>query len=284
MTFACDGGHTADEFGAVGVDTDVETEEPAERAPNRAKSRRAKGKSGAETTRRYTFRSDHDPDGIGKFYMGREIAHVVGGPGTIQWLERPEREKEEATSKMIDELKLEPGMIVADIGTGSGLITRMMAPRVAPEGRVVAVDVQQEMLDILAGKLKLLKIDNVDLVRGTEKSPRLPAESLDLALMVDVYHEFAWPYEMMLEISKAMKPGGRVVFVEFKREDPSIPIKLVHKMSEKQVQKEIGLPEFHLKWKETIGTLPWQHVIVFEKQAHEAEKETAPGERGASAP
>src|SRR5262249_48247069 len=101
---------------------------------------------------------------------------------------------------------------------------------------------------------------------GTTKSPRLPRESLDLALMVDVYHEFAFPYEMMLGISEAMRPGGRVVFVEFRMEDPKVPIFLVHKMTEEQVKKEIGLPEFRLKWKETIGTLPWQHVIVFEKQ------------------
>ncbi|HTI49828.1 MAG TPA: class I SAM-dependent methyltransferase, partial [Planctomycetaceae bacterium] len=117
---------------------------------------------------------------------------------------------------------------------------------------------------------------NVELVLGTEKSPELPPETVDLALMVDVYHEFAFPYEMLLELSKAMKPGGRVVFVEFRMEDPRVPIKLVHKMTEAQVKKEIGLPEFGLKWKETIGTLPWQHVIVFEKQKS--------GERGASAP
>lgn len=224
---------------------------------------------------RYEFRADHDPNGIGKFYMGREIAHVMGF-AAAPWLERPEREKEEATSKLIKALDLRPGMVVADVGAGSGVLTLPISGRVGRKGRVYAVDVQQEMLDRLAGKVKSRKIENVELVLGTEKSPELPPETVDLALMVDVYHEFAFPYEMLLELSKAMKPGGRVVFVEFRMEDPRVPIKLVHKMTEAQVKKEIGLPEFGLKWKETIGTLPWQHVIVFEKQKN--------GERGASAP
>jgi precorrin-6B methylase 2/predicted small lipoprotein YifL len=216
---------------------------------------------------RYEFRGDHDPNGIGKFYMGREIAHVMGF-AAAPWLERPEREREEATSKLITALSLEPGMVVADIGAGSGVLTLPIRGKVGRKGKVFAVDVQQEMLDRLAGKLRLRKIENVVLVLGTEKDPRLEPECLDLALMVDVYHEFAFPYEMLLEISKAMKPGGRVVFVEFRMEDPQVPIKLVHKMTEAQVKKEASLPEFRLKWKETIGTLPWQHVIVFEKLAN----------------
>lgn len=221
---------------------------------------------------RYEFRDEHDPNGIGKFYLGREIAHVMGFPAA-PWLERPEREKEEATSKLIKALALEEGMVVADIGAGSGVLTLPISGRVGRKGKVFAVDVQQEMLDRLAGKLKLRKIENVVLVLGTDKSPRLETESLDLSLMVDVYHEFAFPYEMLLEISKAMKPGGRVVFVEFRMEDPKVPIKLVHKMTEAQVKKEVDFPELRLKWKETIGTLPWQHVIVFEKQANESKAE-----------
>ncbi len=217
---------------------------------------------------RYVVRDDHDPNGIGKFYMGREIAHVMGFQGGgANWLERPEREKEERSSKMIEELKLEPGQTVADIGAGTGRLSLMMAEKVGNDGKVLAVDVQQEMLDIIAVKLKQRNIKNVELVKGTVKSPKLKKDSIDLALFVDVYHEFAFPYEMMLEISKAMKVGGRVVLVEFRMEDETVPIKLVHKMTEAQAKQELGLPEFRLKWKETIGTLPWQHIIIFEKLA-----------------
>ncbi|HEY2251152.1 MAG TPA: methyltransferase domain-containing protein, partial [Planctomycetaceae bacterium] len=217
---------------------------------------------------RYILREDHDPNGTGKFYMGREIAQVMGYAG-IDWLERPDREKEERTSKMIEELKLEPGQVVADIGAGSGVLTLKLAEKVGQQGKVFAVDVQQEMLDALGVKLKQRNIKNVELVKGTVKSPKLKKDSLDLALFVDVYHEFAFPYEMMLEISKAMKVGGRVVLVEFRMEDETVPIKLVHKMTEAQAKKELGQPEFRLKWKETIGTLPWQHIIVFERLAAE---------------
>ena len=213
---------------------------------------------------RYQFRRLHDPNGIGKFYLGREIAHVMGFAGA-PWLERPEREREEATSRMIKALDLKPGMTVADIGAGSGVITVLMAKEVLPGGRVVAVDVQQEMLDLLADKLKSQQVENVDLLLGTAKSPRLEPESIDLALMVDVYHELEFPYEMLLELSRAMKPGGRVVFVEFRLEDPDVPIKLVHKMSQAQVKRELSPPELQLRFKENIGVLPWQHVVVFEK-------------------
>jgi precorrin-6B methylase 2 len=218
-----------------------------------------------EPPERYEFRKDHDPNGIGKFYMGREIAHVMGYPAAA-WLERSEREDEERTTLMVKSLKLKPGMTVADIGAGSGRITLMMAEQVGPEGKVLAVDIQQEMLNLIKKKIAKRKIKNVELVKSEEKSPQIEAESLDLALMVDVYHEFAFPYEMMRELSRAMKPGGRVVFVEFRLEDPDVPIKLVHKMTEAQVKKEMSPPEFGLKWKETIGVLPWQHIIVFEKQ------------------
>ena len=173
---------------------------------------------------------------------------------------------------MIEELKLQPGQTVADIGAGTGRLSLMMAEKVGADGKVLAVDVQQEMLDIISVKLKQRNIKNVELIKGTQKSPKLDRESLDLALFVDVYHEFAFPYEMMLEISKAMKVGGRVVLVEFRKEDETVPIKLVHKMTEAQAKTELGLPELRLKWSETIGTLPWQHVIVFEKQAEEPEK------------
>lgn len=217
---------------------------------------------------RYRFSRQHDPNGIGKFYMGREIAKVMGA-AAAPWLERPEREKEESISKLIEELKLEPGMVVADIGAGSGVISLLMADRVAPEGKVIAVDIQQRMLNLLEEKLKARGVTNVEPRRGTETSPRLEPASVDLAILVDVYHEFAFPYEMMAEIAKGMKPGGRVVLVEYRLEDPRVPIKLVHKMREAQVKRELALPEFGLEWKETIGTLPWQHIVVFERVQRE---------------
>lgn len=219
-----------------------------------------------DPTGRYEFREDHDPNGQGKFYMGRELAQVMSFHGA-PWLERPEREEEERLSTLVDVLKLQPGQSVCDLGAGSGVITLMMAARVGDQGKVFAVDIQQEMLDLLADKTNRLGFKQVELVLGTEKNPKLAPASLDLLLMVDVYHEFAFPYEMMAEIAKAMKPGGRVVFVEYRREDPQVPIKLVHKMTEAQVKKEMSPPEFGLKWKETVGTLPRQHVIVFEKSA-----------------
>jgi len=218
---------------------------------------------------RYTFREEHDPNGIGKFYMGREIARVMGFLG-MPWLERPERDKEEHTAKLIESLELKPGMTVADIGAGSGVISVRMAKEVGDKGQILAVDVQQEMLDALKIKCKRLGVTNIKPVLGKAKSPQLPAGKVDLAIMVDVYHEFNFPYEMMKEISKAMKPGGRVVFVEYRMEDPQVPIKLVHKMSESQVKKEISLPELKLKWTKTIDVLPRQHIIIFEKQADEA--------------
>ena len=214
---------------------------------------------------RYTFRDDHDPNGIGKFYMEREIAHVMGFAG-MPWLERDEREEEEATSKLIEALKLKPGMVIADIGAGSGVISVLMAEKVAPKGEVLAVDVQQEMLDALKAKCNKLGITNIRPVLGKPKSPKLPAGKVDLAIMVDVYHEFEFPYEMIQGISDAMRPGGQVVFVEYRMEDASVPIKRVHKMAEAQVKREIGLPEHQLKWTKTIDVLPWQHIIIFEKQ------------------
>lgn len=220
---------------------------------------------------KYETRRDHDPNGIGKFYMGREIAHVMGFAG-VDWLERPNRDKEEGLTKLVNALKLQPGQVVADIGAGSGVLSLMMAKDVGEKGKVIAVDVQQEMLDLLDKKLTELEVKNVEGLLGTEKTPRLDPESIDLAIMVDVYHEFAYPYEMMVEISKALKPGGRVVFVEYRKEDPDVAIKLVHKMTQAQVKREIDQPEFHLKWKETIGTLPQQHVIIFEKQPTEPAK------------
>lgn len=213
----------------------------------------------------YTWRKEHDRNGIGKFYMGREIAYVMGFQAA-PWLERSEREEEERLSLMVKSLGLKPGMAVADIGAGSGVITLMMADRVGPKGKVFAVDIQDEMLALLDKKLKQLKVTNVELVLGGDKSPKLKPESVDLALMVDVYHEFEFPYEMMAELTKAMRPGGRIVFVEYRKEDPAVPIKEVHKMTQAQVKLEMSRPEFGVTWKETIDKLPIQHIIVFEKR------------------
>ena len=213
---------------------------------------------------RYEFRKEHDPNGHGKFYMGRELAMVMSFHGA-PWLERPEREEEERLSLLVSHLGLKPGMVVADVGAGSGVLSLMMAHEVGDKGKVLAIDIQQEMLDLLGDKIENHKIKNVELVLGTDKSPKLKEASIDLALMVDVYHEFEYPYEMTLELAKALKPGGRIAFVEYRREDPQVPIKLVHKMTEAQVKKEISLPEFGLKWKETIDKLPRQHIVVFER-------------------
>ena len=224
-----------------------------------------------EENPRYSYRADHDPNGIGKFYMGREIAYVMGHQG-ILWLERPEREREEKLTLLVDSLELEPGMVVADIGAGSGVISALISDRIGAEGTVLAVDIQQEMLDALAARCKQSGITNIEPILGTNKSPRLKPETVDLVVMVDVYHEFDFPYEMLLEISKSLKPGGRVAFVEYRKEDPTVPIKAVHKMSERQVKREAGLPEFGLEFVETIDKLPRQHIVVFRKKAAEQEE------------
>ena len=210
----------------------------------------------------YEYRADHDPNGIGKFFMGREIAMVMGHQAA-DWLERPEREQEEQPEKMLDTLKIKPGDALADIGAGSGYITFRMVKRVGPTGLVYAVDIQPEMLQIIRNRMRQLRVRNVKPIMGTIKDPRLPADSVDLILMVDVYHEFDHPYEMTRSMVRSLKPGGRIAFVEFKMEDPNVPIKLVHKMSEAQVRKEMSIHA--LRWVETVRTLPWQHVVIFQK-------------------
>ncbi len=211
----------------------------------------------------YEYRERHDPNGIGKFYLGREIAHVMGHEAA-DWLERPERREEERPDLLVEALNLRHGDAVADIGAGSGYYSWRAAERVGPKGSVYAVDIQQEMLDLLAKKMADRKITNVKGVLGTLTDPKLPPGSIDVALMVDVYHEFDHPYEMIRAICNALKPGGRVVFVEFRAEDPKVPIKEVHKMSEEQVRKEMAAQP--LTWVETSNVLPWQHIIVFRRK------------------
>ncbi|RLS38267.1 MAG: methyltransferase domain-containing protein [Planctomycetota bacterium] len=214
---------------------------------------------------RYEFREDHDPNGIGKFYLGREIAHVMGHQG-IQWLERAEREEEEGLTQLVDALDLKPGQVVADIGAGSGIISLMMAKKVGPKGTVLAVDIQQEMLDALAVHCKQNNVTNIEPILGTTTSPNLKPGTVDLVIMVDVYHEFDMPFEMLSAISKSLKPGGRIAFVEYRKEDPAVPIKEVHKMSEKQVRKEAAEESLGLVWLKTFRKLPRQHVVFFEKK------------------
>jgi ubiquinone/menaquinone biosynthesis C-methylase UbiE len=203
-------------------------------------------------------------EGIGKFYMGRQISHVMGHQGAT-WLERPEREREENTSEMIKSLKLNAGDQVADIGVGTGYIARRLAKVIGAEGTVFGVDIQPEMLLLLEKNMKKDGLDNVKGHLGTISDPKLRENSLDFVIMVDVYHEFSHPYEMMHGIVKALKPGGRVAFVEYRGEDPKVPIKRLHKMTEVQVKKEASL--FPLKHVETYKKLPWQHVVFFRKLA-----------------
>jgi precorrin-6B methylase 2 len=212
----------------------------------------------------YESREIHDPDGIGKFYLGREIAQVMGHQGA-DWLERPEREAEENPDLLLDSLKLQPGNVVADIGAGTGYMSRRIAKKVGEKGQVLAVDIQPEMLMLLTNKMAQLNLRNVQPILGTITNPNLPSNSVDLVLMVDVYHEFDHPYEMLQAICTSLRPGGRVVFVEYRAEDPSVPIKRVHKMSVEQARKEAAVHP--LDWVETIEILPRQHIIVFKKKA-----------------
>ena len=210
---------------------------------------------------RYTTKTA-SPDGIGKVYLGREIAFVMGHQGAA-WLERPEREDEEQPALLYAALDVKPGMAVADIGTGSGYHARRLARAVGPAGTVYAVDIQPEMLALLERNARAAGLTNIRPVAGTTTDPKLPAAAIDLALMVDVYHEFDFPYEMLAAITASLKPGGTVVFVEYKAEDAKVPILRLHKMTEAQVKREAAV--HGLQWVKTVHALPWQHVLVFRR-------------------
>lgn len=217
----------------------------------------------ADGTNRYSFHQPHNPDGIGRFYMGREIARVMGNESAA-WLERPERVAEEQPDQLVSLLNVRRGETVADIGAGTGYFTRRLAQAVGSRGRVLAEDVQPEMITLLKNLNARLGLTNITPVLGTVTDPRLPPASVDLALMVDVYHEFDLPYEMMQSICLALKPGGRLVLVEYRGEDPRVPIKPLHKMTEAQVKREMSaLP---LDWVQAIERLPRQHILVFRKR------------------
>ena len=209
----------------------------------------------------YREKAIHNPDGIGKYYMGREIAQVMGHQA-MMWLERESRQTEEQPSTTVQQLELKPDDVVADIGAGTGYFSFRIAEKV-PEGKVYAVDIQPEMLDAVNFLKQENNIANVETILGKEDNPNLPPVSIDLAFMVDAYHEFAYPREMMQGIYQALKPGGRVVLLEYRKENPMIMIKPLHKMTQKQVKKE--LKAVGLKWQTTKEFLPEQHFLVFNK-------------------
>ena len=209
----------------------------------------------------YQEKKIHNPDGIGKFYLGREIAHVMGHKA-MMWLERPSREIEERPSAVVEALNLKPTDTIADLGAGTGYFSFRFAPLV-PKGKVLAVDIQPEMLDVIEFFKKETQVKNVETILGKIDNPNLPSSSIDLAFMVDAYHEFEYPREMMQGVVSALKLGGRVVLVEYRKENPMIPIKPLHKMTQRQVKKE--MQAVGLTWTQTQEFLPEQHFMVFKK-------------------
>ena len=209
----------------------------------------------------YIDAQDRRTDGIGKFYMGREIAFVMGHQG-VDWLNRPQRIEEEQPDDVVANMSLAPNHVIADIGAGSGYFSFRIA-KLVPEGKVLAVDIQPEMLALLERQKSINKVTNVEGVLGTIEDPNLPPNSIDAALMVDSYHEFSHPFEMISGIYNALKPGGRIFLIEYRGEDPNVPIRLTHKMTEEQAVKEMGV--FGLEWTDTLDFLPWQHMMIFTK-------------------
>ncbi|MGC6464651.1 MAG: class I SAM-dependent methyltransferase [Akkermansiaceae bacterium] len=200
-------------------------------------------------------------DGIGKYYHGREIAHVMGHQA-INWLERNNRESEEAPSLAMAMLDLGETDVLADIGAGSGYYSFRLAIQ-RPKGKVIAVDIQPEMVAFLDKKKEKLGVENLETHLGKIDDTELPPGSIDAALIVDAYHEFSHPYEMMLSLYHALRPGGKIYLLEYRAEDPDVPIKRLHKMSEAQARKELEFVGF--EWEKTLDNLPWQHLLVFRK-------------------
>ncbi len=209
---------------------------------------------------RYNIKTG-DPNGINKWYMGRQIAQVMSHYG-IDWLEREEREMEENTSLLLKNLAVKPGMVIADIGAGSGYHSALLSKMVG-SGKVFAVDVEPEMIAYLNERINQEKLSRIVPVLSTEQKLYLPENTIDMMLLVDVYHEFSYPYEMALSMLAALKPGGKLVLVEFRSEDPTVPIKTIHKMSEVQAIKEFKAAGFIFD--KNIDNLPWQHCMVFTK-------------------
>lgn len=209
----------------------------------------------------YERRAPQDPNGISKYYMGRQIAHVMGHEGA-GWLERTDRQQEEGTDMLLRELKLKPTDVVADIGAGTGYFSFRISSLV-PRGKVLAVDIQPEMLQVLRETAEKRHIHNVVPVRGTTQNPNLPAGGVDLVLIVDAYHEFDHPREMMRAIRSSLAPSGRVALVEYRAEDPKVPIKRIHKMSVAQARREMAA--IGLRLTDSVETLPQQHLLFFQK-------------------
>ncbi len=213
-----------------------------------------------DSTGQYIYQND-TRDGIGKVYKGREIAHVMGHLGA-SWLERPEREQEERTDLLLKALDLKSTDIVADIGAGTGFFTFRMAPKLI-KGKVLAVDIQPEMIQYLNEGIAKRRATNVQPILSTESDPKLPANSIDMAIMIDAYHEFSYPREMVAHLVAALKPGGRIVLVEYRAEDPDVPIKPLHKLSVTQATKEMQAAG--LKLLKNDDRLPQQHIMFFGK-------------------
>ena len=195
---------------------------------------------------------------------GRRIAGVMGHEGAA-WLERPEREQEEAPSKAIAALNIRPGLVIADIGAGSGYYTLRLARAVGARGRVYATDIQPEMLTLIRNKIDATSPGPVELILGTETDARLPAAAIDMALMVDVYHELAQPQTFLRSVKGALKPDGRLVLIEFRKEDASVPIRAEHKMSVREARMELEAEGF--RFDRVIDVLPWQHILIFRRPA-----------------
>jgi len=197
-----------------------------------------------------------------RFYKGREIAQTMHYEGA-GWLTRESRQREEDCETLLRVLAIKPGETVCDMGCGNGFYSLKIAPLVGPRGKVIAVDIQREMLELLKERAAADGIPNIELVLGTVVDPKLREKSVDLMLMVDVYHEFSHPEQMLAAIRKSLKPTGRVALVEFRAEDPLVPIKPLHKMSKAQIMKEF--PPNGLKLIDEFDKLPWQHVMFFQR-------------------
>lgn len=215
---------------------------------------------GADSNSTYTL-GTASRDGIGKFYMGREISKVMGHLGA-SWLERPKREQEERTDLLIKGLELKPSDNVADIGSGSGYFSFRIA-KLVPDGKVFAVDISPQMIGIVRSRMAQQGVLNISPTQSTITQTKLPKNAIDTALIVDAYHEFSHPLEMATSIFSSLKPGGKLVLIEYRMEDPNVPIKLLHKMSENQARLEMKVAGF--KWEKTLKMLPQQHFLIFRK-------------------